>query len=178
MEKRKSERVRCRFDCEVARRSERAAGTVVDISEGGLSVQTQLEAEQGDALAVRIRHPREGALELETIVWHVRKARQRQTGEVCFFLGLVLSKAPDAYLELLPRASHTAPAEPAPQVESRELPPGEEARSLHAFRVRLKARSGPRTRLLTLDAPSSDGAGSLALAELGDDWEVLEVRET
>lgn len=177
MEKRKSERTRCQFGCKVTLRSESAAGTVVDISEGGLSVQTQLEGEQGDALTVRIQHPREGVVELETIVWHVRKVRQRQTGEIGFVLGLVLSKAPEAYLGLLPGTKDTAPAKPAPQVETSEFPPGEEASDLDEFHVRLKSRSGPRTRLLNLDAPSSDEARSLALEGLGDDWEVLEIRK-
>jgi hypothetical protein len=177
MEKRKSARVRCRFGCEVARGAERAEGTVLDISEGGLSVQTRLEVDQGDALAVRFHHPLEGDLALETIVWHARKTRHRQTGKVRSFLGLVLSKAPQAYYELLPGARSTTPPSVAPPVETTEPPLEDEASHLGPFRIRMKARSGPRTRVLSLSAESADEARELALAELGDDWDVLEVHE-
>ena len=177
MERRKSERAQCRLRCELVRARERASGIVLDISEGGLSVQTQLEVEQGTALAVRIQLPNEGWLELEALVWHVRKGRHRQTNELRVVLGLMLAKAPEAYFELLPRATQTEPAPPADEVESQQPALAGDSSSLCAFRVRIRARSGPRTRELSLSAESDDEARSLAVAELGRDWDVLEIRK-
>jgi len=78
---------------------------VVDISEGGLSVHTQLEVDQGEPLLVRIEVPRQDDLDLETIVWHIRRGRRRDTGEPSNLLGLMLSNAPAAYFELLSKKS-------------------------------------------------------------------------
>lgn len=47
--------------------------------------------------------------------------------------------------------------------------------TLRLFRVRVKAKSGPRTRALTLGAVSLDEAYALACSELDDAWQVLEV---
>ena len=177
MERRKSERAQCRLGCQLVRPHEQGPGIVLDISEGELSVQTQLEVEQGTALAVRIQLPNEGWLELETLVWHVRKGRHRETNELRIVLGLMLTKAPDAYFELLPPATQTQPSPPADEVESRQPALAGDSSSLCAFRVRVRARSGPRTRELSLSAESDDEARSLAVAELGRDWDVLEIRK-
>jgi hypothetical protein len=48
--------------------------------------------------------------------------------------------------------------------------------SLQMFRVRVKSASGPRTRTLTLGAISAEEAETLATADLGDDWVILEVQ--
>ena len=47
--------------------------------------------------------------------------------------------------------------------------------SLQMFRVRVKATRGPRTRMLTLGAVSAAEAETLASADLGDDWSIIEV---
>lgn len=47
---------------------------------------------------------------------------------------------------------------------------------LPAFRIRVKARSGPRTRMLTLNASSVDEARALADRDLAREWSVLEVK--
>jgi hypothetical protein len=78
----------------------------LEISEGGLSVHTHLEVEQGEPLLVRIEVPRQEDFVLETIVWHIRRGRRRDNGEPSSLLGLVISEAPAAYFELL---SHKSP---------------------------------------------------------------------
>jgi hypothetical protein len=77
---------------------------VLGVSEGGLSVQTTIEAEEGDVLLLHLRVPgeREG-LELESIVWRTRSVKDRRTGERFSVLGLLLSKTPEGYFEFLPR---------------------------------------------------------------------------
>lgn len=58
------------------------------------------------------------------------------------------------------------------------LPPPkpEEDDSLPRFRVRLKQRSGPRSRSAVIRARSEREAERRAQADLGEEWEVLEVR--
>ena len=41
--------------------------------------------------------------------------------------------------------------------------------------VRVKARSGPRTRMLTLTAESEEEAGRLAARDLESAWTIMEV---
>ena len=76
---------------------------MLDVSEGGLSVQTTMQAEEGDILLVHLRVPgeREG-LELESIEWRTRSVKDRRTGERFSVLGLLLSKTPEGYFKLLP----------------------------------------------------------------------------
>jgi hypothetical protein len=178
-ERRKSPRAKCRFRCELARPGERADGMVVDVSEGGLSVHTPLELQQGETLIARVAVPNRGKLELEALVWHVRRARRRDTGEPCCVVGLMLSKVPDDYLGLLPRSTPEQRHKPetAPGAKSHPLFDLEpESVDLHSFRIRVKARSGPRTRILSLSAESENEARALAMVELEGSWDVLEVQ--
>lgn len=50
--------------------------------------------------------------------------------------------------------------------------------TLRIYRVRVKARRGPRTRTLTVGALSATEAEALAASELDDAWEILEVAAT
>ncbi len=81
-EHRANPRTKCRIPCEVQSSSDRAGGTVLDASVGGLSVQTTIEAKEGDVLLVHLRVPEERErLELESIVWRTRSVKDRGTGE-------------------------------------------------------------------------------------------------
>lgn len=179
MERRSRPRVKTHFPCEIRRSKDRASCTVLDMSEGGLSVQSQLEVEPGEPLVVRLQLPHQREpLELVTTVWHARRTKHRQSGERSWVLGLLLSKAPDAYFELLPKGNpEEFPASNAttePSTTERESPRAEPD-GLQPFRLRVKLRSAPRTRVLTLSAESEAEARALAVADLDDEWEVLEV---
>jgi hypothetical protein len=101
-ERRANPRTKCRIPCEIQSSSDRAGGTVLDVSEGGLSVQTTIEAQEGDVLLLHLRVPGEQErLELESFVWCTRSVRGRSTGKRSSILGLMLSKAPEAYFNLL-----------------------------------------------------------------------------
>ena len=97
-------RTKCHSPCEVQSSSDRAGGTVLNASEGGLAVQTTIEVHEGDVLLVHLHVPGEQeCLALESIVWHIRSVKDRSTCERFSILGLILSKAPEAYFKLLPR---------------------------------------------------------------------------
>ena len=155
MERRKSRRVRCRLACEIHGARKRATGTVLDMSEGGLAVQTALKADQGDTLRIRIQAAG-GPLEVETLVWHSRQVRLRGASETSWALGLTHAKSKE------PEVSADEVTEEAPP----ELP---------AYRIRVKQLAAPRTRVLSLNAESEDEARALATADLKGEWEILEV---
>jgi len=179
MERRKSPRIKCRFPCEIVGRKNRTSGTVLDLSEGGLSVLAALEADQGASLSVRFKAPNGEAIEVEALLWHSRRVRDRANGQTTWALGLMISRACDAYFRLAPQ---TGAPRPEPASSSGERDPGESDESdessgkeLAEFRIRVKQLGGPRTRTLTLSAESREEARALAATHLGDDWELLEV---
>ena len=177
MERRKSPRIKCRFPCELAGSRLRTSGSVLDVSEGGLSVLAALEADQGENLVVRFQAPGVGAVEIEALLWHSRRVRDRATGENTYLLGLMVSRASDAYFQLVPSSkvsSEASPPEPASAPALGDI--GEaDAGELESYRIRVKERASPRTRVLTLSATGDEEARALATTHLGDDWEVLEV---
>lgn len=200
-ERRQSERIKCRFRCELTVACARPfAGTVVDVSSGGLAIRTDTDvAQQGDSVTVEMEVPGRGPLSIEAIVWHVRRARRRDTGDIVQLLGLMIAKAPDDYFKLArstrpastarrsdaateaskknlagassPETAVRPPPGPAPCASKPATPSVSE---LTPFRIRLKHRSSPRTRVISVDASSSDEARSIAAAELGGEWEILE----
>ncbi len=101
-ERRANPRTKCRIPCEVQSSSDRADGTVLNVAEGGLSVQTTIEAHEGDVLLLHLHVPGEReSLELESFVWSTRSVRGRSRGKRFSVLGLMISKAPEAYFKLL-----------------------------------------------------------------------------
>ncbi len=189
MERRKSPRFRWRIGCEIQRATGGLRGNVLDVSAGGLCIQTDEELEHGETLTVRMSAPgQRRPVEVEAIVWHARRARRRDRGTTCFVHGLMLSKASPEYEVLLPTGGPPAPraAEPAapaeqPAAPTEPPPPGltatepEPPPPLSAFHVRVKALESPRTRVLTLQAESEDRARETAQSDLGSEWEILEI---
>ena len=181
-ERRKSPRIKCRFPCEIAGPEKSTSGTVLDLSEGGLSVLTALEVEQGESLLVRFKAPGGTPIEVEALLWHSRRVRDRASGKTTWALGLMISRACDAYFRLAPQTGAPRPEPASSSAEGDPGAPGESEESeessgkeLAEFRIRVKQIGGPRTRNLTLSAESREEARALAATHLGDDWEVLEI---
>ncbi len=173
MERRKYSRIRCRFPCEIVGPAGRASGTVLDLSEGGLSVRAALKIDQGESLVVRFQAPGGEAIEVEALIWHARRVRDRATGEDSRVLGLMVSDACEAYSRLVPHTQAPSPEASMPSEES--APEAVGSGELVGFRIRVQQSAGPRTRILTLSAESGEEARALAATHLGDDWDVLEV---
>ncbi len=176
MAQRRSPRIRRRFPCEIVGTHARASGVVLDLSEGGLSVQTEFPFEPGDSLQLCLQPPERSEIGVEGLVWHARRVRQRWSGDVLSVLGLMLSEAPDEYGKLVSKApprGDRADSDSRARARQRihESPP-----ELRAFHIRVKHRSGPRTRVLSLSAQSETEARTLALRALTDEWELLEIR--
>ena len=182
-ERRREERIKVRFPCELAFGSERASGMVMDLSAAGLSVAADRSAEQGDSVFVRLHPKGRPSIDIEALVWNVRTVKSRGKGKASARLGLVLSEAPDEFLDLLKLKSKVSPpvAKPAKPAQARlpkpeaaneaAPPPAEERR----FRARVKQSATTRTREILVFAESAEDAGEKALAEAGAGWSLLGV---
>lgn len=173
VERRKNPRTPCRIPCEILGPESRVSGTVLDLSEGGLSVCAALEADQGESLMVRFQGPGGEAIEVQTLLWHARRVRDWESGKDTRVMGLMVSAACEAYYRLVP---HSQPPPPEPSRQSAPSALDEVGDDeLVGFRIRVKQCSSPRTRILTLSAESDEEARALASTHLGNDWEVLEI---
>jgi len=199
-ERRHSERVKCRFKCDLVRGRQTIPGTVVDISSGGLAVRAEGGLQQGDPVEVQMTVPGRGTVTVEAIAWHVRRARLRESGDTVYLLGMMLSKAPDLYFTLArgarpaikrsKRGADASRATAASPADTRgQPPPGNGSTAgpspttspavpiacdLTPFRVRLKHRASPRTRVVSIDAASYGEAREIATEQLGEEWEILD----
>jgi len=190
-ERRKEARIKVRFPCELAFGHERASGMVMDLSAGGLSVAADKTADQGESVFVRLHPKGRPSIDVEALVWNVRAVKRGGNGKASARLGLVLSEAPDEFLELLKSktparvAKPRQPARPAkrrspepevakeaePETVLETPPPPPERR----FRARVKQPDTTRTRVILVFAASAEDAGEKALAEAGTGWTLLEV---
>jgi hypothetical protein len=180
MERRRHGRIACRMECELhLDRRRRLSGTVRDVSEGGLSIQVVAELpEQGESVRVVLKPDRQRAVEINCLVWHGRRLRQLPGAGYLVRIGLVLSDAPPAFFDLVTElASSSAGARGAATARS------EDARERRAplsalarYAVRVKQSGGPRSFRLVVGASDPGEAQERALAEIGEDWNVLEVR--
>jgi hypothetical protein len=135
---------------------------ILDLSRSGLSIRSDLELAQGDALVVEV-----GSIHFPAIAWRTTRTRNG------FVIGMMLSNESAAYDTLVerhaeanpePGAIASAPKQPAPAAPRPEL----------WWRLRVKDRGGNRTRAVVLAAASREEAIARTLAEIGDGWEILE----
>ena len=172
MERRKRARVRCNIPCDVVVAGKSVAGTVRNVSEGGLGVDAPLAAAaEGDSLEVTLKPAGRPPIDLVALVWHVRAVRPGRSSEPQARLGLVVSDAGDDWLRfiapLVPAAGAVEP--PRPERDAASAP-------RLRFAVQVAQAGSPRTRQVVVAATSADEARERALAETGPGWSVVEVR--
>lgn len=198
-------RVECKLPCAVVESSRRRVqGRVVTLSEGGLSVITELNFDQGDPIRLKISSGKGGrSISVSAIVWNeIKPKRGRALGSRLRRYGCVVSEPSRSFLELIdrfdtkPRRVDRVPiAVPkrrdveaecceADLPRSREIQPPpkpEPEETLPYFRVRMKQIGGPRTRILTVRSRSASQAEQLALDELSkvckdaEGWGILHI---
>lgn len=84
-------------------------GVIRDVSLGGLSLHAAIQVDLGEVIQILIPpDQRRPEVYLEAIVWYVRAGRGRGTEKSPRVLGLVLSDAPNKYLDLLESLSPAA----------------------------------------------------------------------
>jgi len=169
----------------------------VDISEGGLCLFSPVEFETKTKIEIQIDVRGFPDCIVQAEVWHVHPQKGRKASRKIWSVGVMLDKSDDGYLRLLAAAGaapegvqtesidrgtaehaaalgHESQPSEAPRAEPDDfsLEGGLEPR---IFRVRVQARTGPRTRLLTFTADSRADAESMAIAALQPEWRVIEV---
>lgn len=185
-ERRKEDRIKVRFPCDLAFGRKSTSGTVLDLSPGGLSVAVDSKADQGDNVFVCLHPKGRSSIDIQALVWNVRRINGRGKRKASARLGLVLSEAPDEFRDLLKSKTPPPAAEPAraaasaesvesrspePEIEQEaEAPPAE-----RGFRARVKQPATSRTRSILVFAESAEDAEEKALAEAGAGWSLLEV---
>ena len=198
VERRKDPRIPCRIPCELLLRSGSERATVHDVSRGGLGVQGASKSlSQGDTCRVRLRPAGQESFEVHAMIWHERPARK---GGKVSLLGLVLTEPSKDFFDLvealseessgpkLSIAQRAAAAKKAdqkakpPKVEvekepsgSGELAPAPVIAELKQFAVRVTQTTRSRTCRIVVAAENRRVAKQTALAEVGEDWDVLEV---
>jgi len=174
-ERRRDVRIKVRFPCELAFARQRASGTVLDLSAGGLSVEVDGKAEQGDSVSVRLEPKGRSSIDIEAFVWNVRGMRRRGKGKAATRLGLVLSEAPDEFLDLLkskaprvtrpgqptkPSQSRSPEPETAPETEAEAALEVEPPAAESSYRAHVKQPGTTRTRTTALRNPFPLRSGS------------------
>lgn len=164
-------RFKRRLPCQLRARSSAFSGMVLNLSRGGLFIQTTAAVTPGDGVRVELRLgspavpvPVEGE-----VVWRRIVAPHLRT-VVAGGFGMRIRSAAEPYFQYLNQVMRgEAPPPKAP------APAAAPARPLDAWRVRLQHRAGPRSRILDVTAEGEDDARRRALQTAGGDWEVLEV---
>jgi hypothetical protein len=190
------ERKRRQMPCTLTLDGRNHGGLILDVSPGGLFVQTSAKAKPGDQLELQTTLPGvEGRVRMQVEV--VRKVvvpthllKVARGG-----IGVRIINAPEAYYafmdalgvtadagtskieQLENRRAQSAAASQATEAE-REPKPAAEAEppaSQPQFRVRIKQSQGPRSRTVGVEADSEEDAQRQALHAAGAGWIVLGV---
>jgi hypothetical protein len=151
---------------EVSIGGSRHQGFVLNVSRGGLYVQTSAGAEVGSVVEVELAPPAPArSIPLKArVVWR-RVPPARAYGVNEGGVGLCIQSAPASYDELLDELL------PPP-----ECPAAAAAPAALRFQVRLRLAGSQRSRTLLVDADSEEGARARAVAQVGGGWTILELR--
>jgi hypothetical protein len=185
MDRRRQNRVQLRIPCELRANGRTVSATLLDLSEGGLSVRlVEEELEQGTPTVVILGLPRGEELVIESLVWHSRRLKPLRNEKAALAVGLVVANPSDAYLKLVADHNKTRTGRPEPAAPS---PPPTVSKPAGAvaprttvgpvWRVRLQLSGSPRSRTILVQTEKGEDAAGLALEEAGAGWIVLEVTE-
>ena len=171
-------RFRKRLPCRLKVGGNSHAAMVLNLSRGGLFVQTSAGPPPGAGVWIDV----DVANRSETlpiggkVVWrrvvapHLRTLSQGG-------IGVRIESAPEGYYSFLSGVAGAAPETP-PSAGCEAAGPAPELPSdppKAAFRVRLKQQGGPRSRTMTLHCESEEEARNRALAIAGAGWVILEL---
>jgi len=153
-------------------------GMVLNVSRGGLFVQTSVQAQPGDEVRIHLnlKSPPEAVPLGGQVVWrrgvaaHLRSVSRGG-------IGMRVRQAPESYYRFLSQLAQggvrDAPADTRPPIAAPEAAPAHDRPS---YRVRVQQQGGPRSRTLTVIGESEEEARRRALARVGTGWLVLEVQ--
>jgi Tfp pilus assembly protein PilZ len=163
--------------CAVHFGGRRYSGVVLNVSQGGLFVQTNADPVQGAAVDLELSAPEsERSIPLQAkVVW--RRLVPPQLRSVARGgMGVAIQRADESYYVLLARWMRSAlPVTPAPLATPAAAPAAAEPAGSPSWRVRVRSSTGPRSRTLTVEASSAEEARGEALRHTGEGWRVIGV---
>ena len=160
----KDPRIKRRLSCDLFFNGGRHAGIALNVSRGGLFVQTSIAAQPGADVAIDLNGPSGANLEVDARVVWKRVVQGGLRGVDHGGVGFVIKRASGSYYEFLERISES------------DTPP-EAAAPLSRYHVRAHLHGTPRSRSLTVFAESEDEARDQVLQKLGDNWSVIDLKE-
>lgn len=177
MERRRQNRVQLRTPCELQANGRTISATLLDLSEGGLSVRLaeEEELEHGTPTLVVFALPRGERLTVESLVWHSRRLKPRRNEKAAWVLGLVVANPSEKYLELVAEQTKVRTARPRSAAAPRSPAAAPTPAVGPLWRVRLQLSGSPRSRTILVETESAESAATRALDEAGASWIVLEV---
>ncbi|MBW2494923.1 MAG: PilZ domain-containing protein [Deltaproteobacteria bacterium] len=187
------ERKRRQMPCTLTLDGRNHGGLILDVSPGGLFIQSSAKIKPGDQLEVQTTLPGvEGRLRIQVEVVRKVVVPSHLIKVARGGVGVRIINAPEAYYQFMDELGVTADAgtskieqlesrrarpaaesqvselgDPEPEVETK--PPAPRAQ----FRVRIKQSQGPRSRTVSVEADSEDDARHQALHAAGAGWIVL-----
>jgi hypothetical protein len=194
------ERKKRRMPCSLIFEGRKHSGLVLDVSPGGLFIQTSAKAEPGDRLDVHLSITGEA----DKVHMQVEVARKvvvpaKLLAVAHGGIGVRILSAPEPYYKFMEvlgigadpgefqarakgrekkSASQPTQARSEPDTETDATSPEPEpvAEPEPNYRVRIKQTKGSRSRVLKVAADSEADAEWKALADVGDGWQVLDVK--
>ena len=185
-------RIAKRLPCGVRVAGRRHAGVVLNISQGGMFVQTNASTPRGERIDLELSpSDRDGtSIPIQgRVVWK-RVVPQQLRTSAHGGLGIQIEQADENYFQLL-AAWMRVRGGAAPQAEAAPGPP-EAARSSEAprqdvvadaeappelgFRIRVLEAGGLRSRSLEIHAPTVEAAEQRALQATGEGWRIIQVQ--
>lgn len=169
-------RFKKRVPCDLVVAGSRHPGIVLNISRGGLFVQTSVAFRRGDWVTVDLNSKAEPeAIGLEAVVMWNRKVAAQLRGVRHGGVGLQIRNAGREYYDLLSMVAGDTGTTYRGQ-DTHGGPETGDATPQASYRVRVRLRDRPRSKTLLLSCENEGEARSIAIARAGaGDWEVLEV---
>jgi Tfp pilus assembly protein PilZ len=159
-------RYRKRLPCRLEVPNGAYSGMVLNLSRGGLFVQTSAAASPGEAVHLDLCLGDADAIGLDgRVVWR-RVVAPHLRAVTTAGMGVHIQYAHDNYFGFVAQLAEGTPGdEPAP-ASSAAGP---------SFRVRLRLAGGPRTRILTVTGVDEADARTRARQQAGTQWAVLDL---
>lgn len=160
-----------RMTCAVSFGEQRYTGVVLNVSQGGLFVQTAAPPERGEDVQLELNPPGDAPtipLRAEVIWRRVVPSQLRSTARGG--MGVRIVRADETYYNALADWMRVS-LDPRPATAS-QTP---EEPSQPSWRVRVRALGTPRTRSVSVEAASNDAAGDAAIEYLGKGWQVIAI---
>jgi Tfp pilus assembly protein PilZ len=155
------ERKKRRMPCNVTFEGQQHSGLVIDVSPGGLFVQTSAKAKPGDRLDLKLSLPGEiRKLPLQVEVVRKVVVPPRLLAVAHGGVGVRILNAPEAYYNFMRVLGiGSKDSEFKAESSSDEAPDKDaaaDARPQQSYRVRAKQTQGPRSRILDVAASSEE----------------------